>query len=95
MSHRNEAVVLRFADNLCSLRRQAGRSQENLGMMAGLNRTEVGLIERGKREPRLLTLIKLAAALEVSMGVLCQGIDWQVVASPATGSLLIDGRLTE
>jgi DNA-binding XRE family transcriptional regulator len=96
MKTRSEGACERFAENVRTYRRRAGLSQEALGKLADLDRTEVGLIERGKREPRLLTIVKLAAALAVTVEKLCEGIGWQVVAFPETrgaGALLIDGRL--
>jgi len=44
--------------------------------MVGLHRTEIGMLERGVRLPRVDTLIKLAGALEVSVDDLVEGIEW-------------------
>jgi transcriptional regulator with XRE-family HTH domain len=67
-----------FMANLWRARRQSGLSQEELGFRAGLHRTEVGMLERGERIPRIDTLVKVAAALEVPPATLLDGIDWQV-----------------
>jgi transcriptional regulator with XRE-family HTH domain len=74
---RNEAIRERFAVNLLRIRRDHGMTQETLATLAGIHRTEASLLERGKREPRLGTLVKLAAALEVSLDALLEGIDWE------------------
>jgi transcriptional regulator with XRE-family HTH domain len=66
----------RFAVNLLHARQASGISQEELGFRAGLHRTEVSLLERGGREPRLGTLVKLATALGTSVEALCEGIQW-------------------
>jgi transcriptional regulator with XRE-family HTH domain len=66
----------RFASNLSSIRRKAGVTQEALADRCYLHRTEVSLLERGGREPRLGTLVKLASALDVSIEALCAGIAW-------------------
>jgi transcriptional regulator with XRE-family HTH domain len=66
----------RFAINLRSARTEAGVSQEELGYMCDLHRTEVSLLERAGREPRLATIVKLAGALETTPGELCAGISW-------------------
>lgn len=66
-----------FGANLIHHRKRAGLSQEALGERAGLHRTEIGLLERGERTPRIDTLIKLATALEVAPGDLLVGIDWK------------------
>jgi len=43
---------------------------------AGLHRTEIGLLERGARIPRIDTLLKLAAALDIDPSKLLDGINW-------------------
>ena len=60
--------------NVASLRKNAGFSQEELAFRADVHRTEVSLIERGKRDPRLGTLVKLARALEVAPETLITGV---------------------
>lgn len=47
-----------------------GLSQEGLGKIAGLNRTYVGGIERGVRNPTYRNLVRLAAALDVPLSEL-------------------------
>jgi transcriptional regulator with XRE-family HTH domain len=47
------------------LRLERGLSQEALGDAAGLHRTEISLLERGAREPRLTTIVRVARALKV------------------------------
>jgi transcriptional regulator with XRE-family HTH domain len=70
-------VARRFAANLRRVRRRTGLSQEEVGFRAGLHRTEVGLLERGARVPRLDTLLKLAAALGVRIdSPLFEGMAW-------------------
>lgn len=71
------AVARRFGTNLRRLRRQAELSQEEVGVRASLHRTEIGLLERGARVPRIDTLVKLAAALGVRIDcALLEGIEW-------------------
>lgn len=66
----------RFAANLRQARNKAGISQEELGHRCELHRTEISLLERAGREPRLATLIKLAGALETTPQQLCTGVSW-------------------
>lgn len=66
----------RFAVNLRRARQAAGISQEELAERCELHRTEVSLLERGGREPRLGTMIKLATALGTTAEELCAGIGW-------------------
>lgn len=67
----------RFAANLRRARTKAGISQEELGKRTELHRTEISLLERAGREPRLATLLKLAGALESTPDELCEGTAWQ------------------
>jgi transcriptional regulator with XRE-family HTH domain len=66
----------RFAANLRQARTKAGISQEELGNRCDLHRTEISLLERAGREPRLATLIKLAGSLETTPADLCAGLSW-------------------
>lgn len=66
----------RFAVNLRRARTAAGISQEELGDICDLHRTEVSLLERAGREPRLATIVKLASALKTTPGALCEGIGY-------------------
>jgi transcriptional regulator with XRE-family HTH domain len=61
---------------LLKLRRKAdGLSQELLAERAGLHRTEISLIERGKRDPRLETLRQLADGLDTTLSDLLEDLD--------------------
>lgn len=66
----------RLGANVLRARKERGWSQEELGNRCGLHRTEVSLLERGLRMPRLETLVKLAGALGVDTNRLCEGISW-------------------
>jgi transcriptional regulator with XRE-family HTH domain len=57
--------VEKFAENLRRARTQRGLSQEQLGEASGLHRTEISLLERAGREPRLTTVVRLARALKI------------------------------
>ena len=52
-------------------------SQEEAAMRAGLHRTEIGLLERGERIPRIDTLIRLSGAISIDPGQLLEGIEWE------------------
>lgn len=66
----------RFAINLRKARLRKEISQEELGFRCDLHRTEISLLERGGREPRLGTMMKLCAALDTTPNELCTGIRW-------------------
>lgn len=63
--------------NLSRIRREAGMSQGEVGLRAGLHPTAIGLIERGQRKAQIDTLIRVAGALEVEPGDLLVGIEWK------------------
>jgi transcriptional regulator with XRE-family HTH domain len=64
-----------FAANLRHHRERVGLSQEALAETCGLHRTEISLLERCKRSPRLETIVILARGLELSStGELLNGI---------------------
>ncbi len=64
-----------FAANLRRLRKQARYSQEGLAAKAGLHRTELGLLERSQRDPRLATIVRLAHALDVPPAALLENLE--------------------
>jgi transcriptional regulator with XRE-family HTH domain len=59
-----------LGDAVRTLRLEAGMSQEALADAAGTDLTQVGGIERGVRNPSYTTLLRLAGALDTSVGEL-------------------------
>lgn len=64
----------RFAANLRAHRERQGLSQEALGDLCDLHRTEVSLLERSGRDPRLATIVRLARALGIPPAELLDGV---------------------
>jgi transcriptional regulator with XRE-family HTH domain len=64
-----------FGQNVRAARAVSGLSQEALGDAAGLHMTEISRLERGIREPRLGTIVRIAKALKVPPGQLLDGTD--------------------
>lgn len=60
-------IVSSFGIAMRQLREQQGCSQEGLAERADLNRSYIGELERGQAIPSLLTLRKLALALNLSL----------------------------
>jgi transcriptional regulator with XRE-family HTH domain len=69
-------IATTFGKNLSRCRKRSGLSQEELAVGASLHRTEIGLLERGERLPRIDTVIKLAGALSVPPSELIAGVEW-------------------
>ena len=64
----------KFGANLKAARERAGITQEALGHRADFHPTEVNRIERGRRNPGLLTIVKLAEALDIPASELLTGL---------------------
>lgn len=77
MEPEREVAAIQFGVNLQRHRRRAGLSQARLAFLAVLDRSEISLLERGCREPRLGTVAKLAGALEVPLNLLFEGTGWE------------------
>jgi transcriptional regulator with XRE-family HTH domain len=58
-------LAVAFGKVIRELRLDAGLTQEQLGLEAGLRRTFVSLLELGQQQPSLTTLFKIAPALGV------------------------------
>jgi len=63
-----------FGRNVCRERKAAGMSQEHLAFKAGLARSYMSDVERGRRNPTVEVIGRIAAALSVPAGVLVEGI---------------------
>jgi DNA-binding XRE family transcriptional regulator len=73
---RAEELAVRFGENLVRCRRRADLSQEELGIRASLHRTEIGLLENGRRVARVDTLIQLSGAMSIPPEELLEGLHW-------------------
>ena len=71
----------KFGSNLRALRKARALTQEALGELAGLDRSYVGGVERGERNPALTAIARLAHALDTSPSSLFAGI-----GEPPTGN---------
>lgn len=65
MEEHQERILLDFGRRVRELRYALGVSQEALGDLAGIDRTYVSGVERGRRNATVLTIHKFAAALGV------------------------------
>jgi transcriptional regulator with XRE-family HTH domain len=67
-------AVERFGVNVRAARLARGWTQEDLAEKIGLAPVQVSRIERGRREVRLTTLLRLLRALELPAGDLLDGL---------------------
>jgi transcriptional regulator with XRE-family HTH domain len=64
-----------FGQRMRELRTREGISQDGLAREADVHPTAIGRIERGGREPRLTTILRLAQGLGVDPGELVNGLE--------------------
>lgn len=74
MKRARSPVAVEFGRKLRRARKGVRLSQEDLAHRAGLHRTEVSLLERGERVPRIDTVLALTDALSVTPGSLLDEI---------------------
>lgn len=70
----SEAASIAFGERLREVRQKVGLSQDGLAREADVHPTSIGRLERGGREPRLTTLLRLADGLGVEPGELVNGL---------------------
>lgn len=66
--------VEQFGRNLRAVREEKGWTQEELAEKAGLASVQISRVERGVREVRLTTLLRLVSALETTPARLFDGL---------------------
>ena len=69
-----ETPILRFGQNVRAARLARGWTQEQLAHESGLATVQISRIERGRREVRITTLLRLGRALGVSADQLLRGL---------------------
>jgi HTH-type transcriptional regulator / antitoxin HipB len=69
-----DRAVKRFGENVRAARKARGWTQEDLAHESGLATVQVSRIERGVREIRLTTLLRLLAALDLPPDLLLGGL---------------------
>lgn len=66
-----------FGRKLWLCRRRAGLSQQRLAELTEMHRPDISLLENGPRLPRLDTILKVSAGVEVSPCELLVGLRWR------------------
>jgi transcriptional regulator with XRE-family HTH domain len=65
-----DRVLVGLGKALAARRHERGLSQEQLSLETGVHRNYIGGIERGERNPSVVAVAKLAAALDMSLSEL-------------------------
>lgn len=71
----NSEILVKFGSNLRKIRLSYNISQESMALEIGFDRTYISLLERGKRNPSLITICRLAAFLKVDINLLFDDLD--------------------
>lgn len=75
MDQVKDRALVKLGENLREFRDKNGISQEELAHCAGLDRTYIGGVERGERNPTILSSLKICGALGVSLSSLVEGVE--------------------
>jgi transcriptional regulator with XRE-family HTH domain len=76
VSDLSESVAKAFGEKLLAARQKAQLTQEALGYLSSVHRTEISQLELGNHIPRLDTVIKIAGALNIEPCELIADVRW-------------------
>ena len=71
----NHPQLVAVGQQIKRLRIESGYKQKEVARRAGLDRSYVGGVERGRRNPGLVNVIRIAAALDVEVGELFPAVE--------------------
>jgi transcriptional regulator with XRE-family HTH domain len=63
-----------FGKRIKALRAEHGMTQEKLADLIGVDRSYMGFVERGERNPTLDKIVKIAKAFKISLSELFSGV---------------------
>jgi transcriptional regulator with XRE-family HTH domain len=78
--------------NLARLREAKQLSQEEVANLAGLHRTEISLMELGKRTVRIDTILRVTGALGINPAEAFAGASWIPFPDRPGGELRVDDQ---
>ena len=73
--HRMASINVEFGRTIRALRTKAGLSQEGFADVIKVNRTYMGKLERGKGNPTLEMLVRIAQGLDITLVKLFDSMD--------------------
>lgn len=74
MSVSTNAIYRKIGNRIKAARKQQRLTQEVLAEQAGIDRSHMGFIEQGRRQPTLTTLKKVLEVLNMNFEELCRGL---------------------
>jgi transcriptional regulator with XRE-family HTH domain len=86
VAQNNNSIEYRFGKAIRRRRRELDLSQEELAERSGLHRNYISGIESGERNPSLKNVVKLVAALEISVSALFVNYGIEVKSEPENDS---------
>jgi len=66
--------LIKLGTKIKNFRKELGLSQEELAFRCGFDRTYISMLERGKRNPSYLNLLKLSKGLNIEISRLVKGL---------------------
>ncbi len=69
-NHRRDPILVNLGAVLREIRLERGLSQESLALLAEVDRSYLGQVERADNNVTVLALVKIVSALEVSLAEL-------------------------
>jgi len=74
---KDDELLKRLGLNIREKRNQLGISQEQLAFQCGFDRTYISLIERGKRNPSFINLLKLSRGLNIKIEDIVMNMEYK------------------
>jgi transcriptional regulator with XRE-family HTH domain len=74
MSSRTNALLVQLGKRIQTLRKKKGWTQTDMAVCLDMNRGHISDIERGKREPGIITLQVIAKGLNTTMSSLLRDL---------------------
>jgi transcriptional regulator with XRE-family HTH domain len=75
MKNKDETLLHELAQKIKKRRNELNISQEKLAEKCDFDRTYISLLERAKRNPSYLSLVKLCNGLEIELNELLRSMD--------------------
>ena len=69
-----EKKLIELGTRIRNFRKELGLSQEKLAFRCGFDRTYISMLERGKRNPSYLNILKLSKGLNIKLSNLVEGL---------------------